>query len=137
MTFINSPPLEGCTPGFWRGGTGSELWNQVADPDWATAGGAGSNPFIHTKVFNEFFTPHGGLDGLTMFDLVSRGSGPDLERKTARMLVAAYLNASFGLNFGFTPQQLEDAWTAFVNGGGTDNTLFNQLAEANNRDCPL
>ena len=137
VTFTNTPPLHGCTPGFWQGGTGSLLWNQVSDPDWVTAGGAGTNPFIHTMLFNDFFTSHSNLDGLTMFDLVSTGGGPDLVRKTARMLVAGYLNASFGLNFGFTPQQLEDSWTAFVNGGGTNSTLFHQLSQANNRLCPI
>jgi len=137
VTFTNSPPLEGCTPGFWRGGSGSLLWNQISDSDWVAAGGNGFNPFRHETEFNTIFTAHSSLDDLTMFDLVRRGGGSDLVRKTARMLVAGYLNSSFGLNFGFSPQQLEDAWTAFVNGGGTDSTLFNQLAEANNRNCPL
>ena len=50
--------LAGCTPGFWQGGSGRVLWDQVNDPDWVARGGDGFNPFIHTTLFNSFFTPH-------------------------------------------------------------------------------
>jgi hypothetical protein len=132
------PPTEGCTPGFWAGGVGAEMWDQVNDPDWTANGAAGTNPFTHDTVFDTFFEIDSSLaNDLTMFDLVSTGGGPTLVRRTARMLVAAYLNASAGLNFGFTTEQLKTMWIAFVNGGETDDSLFNALEEANNRECPL
>src|SRR5207249_4894157 len=52
---------EGCTPGFWQGGVGSQLWNQVNDPDWTRRGGVGTNPFIQSTLFNSYFTPHSSL----------------------------------------------------------------------------
>jgi hypothetical protein len=144
ITITCIPLGEGCTPGFWQGGPannrsgGRSLWNTVNDPDWPAAGGLGFNPFIHTTVFSSFFTASGTpVDSMTMYQLVSSGGGSTLVQKTARMLVAAYLNASFGLNFGYTPAQLITAWNAFVAGGMTSDTLFNDLTAANNRDCPL
>jgi hypothetical protein len=48
----------GCTPGFWQGGRGSQLWNETNDPDWAAerlSGGSPFNPFVHSTLFNDFF----------------------------------------------------------------------------------
>jgi hypothetical protein len=94
-------PCEGCTPGFWQGGAGAPLWDEVNDTDWT---GADTNPFIHTTLFNDFFNATewpleagspdttSDLDGLTMYDLVSSGGTSDSARRAARDMVAAYLN---------------------------------------------
>jgi hypothetical protein len=141
--FGNFAPREGCTPGFWQGGLGSTLWNSVNDPDWTAHGGAGTNPFIHTTLFNSFFTAYtgdqGSLAGLSMFDLVSTGGGPQPAVKAARMVVAAYLNASFGISYPFTTTQISQMWTDAVNAGTSDAFLnvFNTLGAANNLGCPI
>lgn len=128
--------LEGCTPGFWQGGTGSELWNTVNDPDWTAAGGAGSNPYIHTTSFNSFF---GGTDlpgNPTMMELVSSGGGESNQQKAARSLVAAFLNSSFGMSYPYTTTELHSMWNA----ADTDAEfleLHNLLDAANNEGCPI
>ncbi len=138
-------PAEGCTPGFWQGGFGSKLWNEVNDPQWNAAGGAGTNPFIHTTLFNDFFEPHADLAGVTMFDLVSTGGGPNPVRKAARDVVAAYLNSSFGMDFPLTPSEIDALWTEAVtgvdqNGDGvviTFEELHLMLAAFNQLGCPI
>ena len=130
---------EGCTPGFWQGGVGAALWNILNDPDWTAAGGDGTNPYAHDTLFNEFFTPHASLDGLSMFDLASSGGGGNPVQRAARSLVAAYLNASFGMGYPFTTAQLEQMWDdAITDGGGKAfNDLHNLLDEANNLGCSI
>ena len=132
---------EGCTPGFWQGGNGSHLWNTVNDPQWTAAGGDGTNPFIHTTLFNSFFAPHPFLNGTTvdeMLELVGTGGGDVWAQKTARDVVAAYLNASFGLDYGLTPQQIKDKWAAAVAGGDTAlEALHNELGPLNEQGCSL
>lgn len=138
--YLKSCAYHGCTPGFWQGGDGSKLWNAVDDPDWTGAGGQGSNPFIHTTLFNSFFTPHPDLAGLTMMDLVGTGGGPNPVRKAARSLVAAYLNASFGImmNYPLTPGELSSLWTAAVNTGTpTFSDLHTMLDGYNNLGSPF
>ncbi|MDO8613298.1 MAG: SpaA isopeptide-forming pilin-related protein [Dehalococcoidia bacterium] len=138
--FHNIPPREGCTPGFWQGGAGSVLWNTSPDAQWTAAGGVGNPPFIHTTLFNSFFTPHSGLAGLSMFDLVSTGGGSDNFRKAARSLVAAYLNASFGLDYPFNTATLIAMWNAANDGDDSDGeflALHTTLNTANQLGCPL
>lgn len=140
LSHLESCAYHGCTPGFWQGGDGSKLWNAVDDPDWTGAGGQGSNPFIHTTLFNSFFTPHPDLDGLTMMDLVGTGGGPNPVRKAARSLVAAYLNASFGImmNYPLTPGEVSSLWTAAVGGGPpTFSDLHTMLNDYNNLGSPF
>lgn len=135
-TFVNAV-LEGCTPGFWQGGNdfgtagGKWLWNEVNDPDWTASGGAGTNPYIWTTFFNSFFTPYSGLDGFTMMDLVGTGGGPNDYQKAARSLVAAYLNASWGVNFAYTTTELYQMWTDAVTSGNF-LALHTELDAANN-----
>jgi len=130
---------EGCTPGFWQGGNGEKLWNEPNDPDWTDAGGEGSNPYIWTTPFNSFFTSHPDLDDLTMMDLVGKGGGNNDVRKAARSLVAAYLNASFGMNYPLTPGELSSLWTAAVDDGSDEAfmALHLELDEYNNYGCDL
>ncbi len=138
-------PAEGCTPGFWQGGLGRTLWNEVNDPDWTAHGGTGTNPFIHTTLFNDFFEPHPDLAGLDMFDLVSSGGGPNPVRKAARSVVAAYLNASFGLDYPLTTTEIDQLWTEAVTGvdqnGDGDVITFEELhlmlAAFNQLGCPI
>jgi hypothetical protein len=133
------PTDEGCTPGFWQGGFGSQLWNVLSDADWTAAGGVGANPFAHDTLFNSFFTAHTSLDGLTMLDIVGTGGGSAWPQKTARDVVAAYLNASFGLDYPFTAAEIWDMWDDAVTAGTTSafRSLHVTLDEANNLGCPI
>jgi len=130
---------EGCTPGFWQGGFGSQLWNVLNDPDWTAAGGVGTNPYAHDTLFNSFFTAHSSLNGLTMLDIVGTGGGSAWPRKTARDVVAAYLNTSFGLDYPFTADEIWNMWDAAVTLGTTSafRSLHLTLDEANNLGCPI
>ena len=129
-------PFEGCTPGFWQGGNdfgtagGKWLWNEILDPQWVASGGAGFNPYIWTTLFNDFFAPYGGLAGFDMMDLVGTGGGPDDFQKAARMLVAAYLNSSWGMNYPYTTAELKDMWADAVTSGDFAS-LHNTLGTAN------
>jgi uncharacterized repeat protein (TIGR01451 family) len=136
---VECPGGEGCTPGFWQGGVGIKLWNTSPDAQWTAAGGVGNPPFIQTTLFNNFFTPHAFLNGRTMLDLVGTGGGPNPVRKAARMLVAAYLNTSFGLSYPFSTAQLSAAWTAAVNDGSPAafQALHLLLGAANELGCNI
>jgi hypothetical protein len=139
--FHNIPPREGCTPGFWQGGAGSPLWDTFPnDPQWLSVINAGTtNPFQHSTLFESFFAdPGSATNGLTMFDLVSTGGGSNPVRKAARDLVAAYLNASAGLDFPFTTAQLIAKWNDAIAPGGYSFTDFHlEVAPANQLGCPL
>ncbi len=132
---------EGCTPGFWQGAIGTSdkgrwMWDEANDPDWTAAGGSGTNPYIHTTLFNDFFTSHPDLDGLTMMDIVGTGGGPDPVRKAARSLVAAYLNTSFGMNYPLNTTELHNLWNdAIIHGTFLD--LHIMLDDYNNLGCSL
>jgi hypothetical protein len=135
-----TPVNEGCTPGFWQGGVGAELWDENNDPDWVAAGGGGFNPFIHDTVFNDFFTPPapGSLGTLEMFELVGTGGGSSPARRAMRQLVAAYLNASFGMSYPYTTTQLESMWaTAVASDNAALGALATQLGTANELGCPI
>jgi hypothetical protein len=96
--------INGCTPGFWQGGTGSQLWDVAGDPDWR---GVYAQPYTHatkffgntppyTSPFKRGRVPAGDIpNAATMFELVSTGGGSTDARKAARSAVAAYLNASY------------------------------------------
>jgi uncharacterized repeat protein (TIGR01451 family) len=139
---VNIPVL-GCTPGFWQGGAGSQQWDQTNDPDWT---GLGTNPFVHTTLFNGFFNAvtNPRLIGLTMYKLVSMGGTSDNARKAARNMVAAYLNESaFPEDFpAESLAQLEADWYAAVAGGDAALLAFHiQVGAWNNPAepgfCPL
>jgi energy-coupling factor transporter ATP-binding protein EcfA2 len=102
--WVNERLGEGCTPGFWQGGNGSQLWNVSNDSDWTPSG---ENPFYHETDFNDVFDPDATFDA-EMFDLVSTGGGESNERKAMRSLVAAYLNAQ--IEAGAQAVQLFDSW---------------------------
>ncbi len=146
-------PNQGCTPGFWQGGAGSIQWDEVNDPDWT---GEGTNPYIHTTLFNDFFNDAGDvngngltdvdprLDGLTMYDLVSTGGGSDPAVKAARDMVAAYLNET-AFPVGFPAVSLNDLlimWYDAVAGGDTALNAFHNTVSGWNAPeppgfCPL
>jgi len=129
------PGGEGCTPGAWQGGNGAFRWDEMPDPQWNPPNG---NPFYHETLFNAFFTPWGSLDGLTMYDLVSRGGGRDDARKAARSLVAAYLNASHGdVDYPLTTAELEALWNDAVAGNTAFIDLHTNLDTLNNLGCEL
>lgn len=144
-TTVVPPPVttptvarHGCTPGFWsNNGTsraaGGGWWDAASDPQWAAAGGHGTNPFTHTTLFNSFFAPQTRLAGLTMFAILN-GGGSDVARRTARQLIAAYLNASFG-PYAHTPAQLRSMWSAAVAGGNVTLRTLNELLDDTNSEC--
>jgi hypothetical protein len=143
FTFINTP-VQGCTPGFWQGGNdfetagGKWLWNDLPDPEWPLSGGMGTNPYKWETQFNSFFTPYGALSSFDMMTLVGTGGGSDDFQKAARDLVAAYLNASWGMAYAYTTAELETMWTNTVNTGDF-MTLHLLLDAANNAPggCPI
>jgi len=138
------PPItsgaHGCTPGFWgnNGATGAAggvaWWNTASDPQWTSNGGAGSNPFTHTTLFNSFFAPHARLAGVTMWDLVNGSGGPDPARQAGRQLIAAYLNASFGA-YTFSTTQLRTMWSGAVAGGDPALRALATLLDDTNTRC--
>jgi hypothetical protein len=139
--WVNSPN-QGCTPGFWQGGAGSQLWNEVNDPQWTYGG---TNPYIHTTLFNDFFngTVDPDLAGFTMYDLVSTGGGSNSDQKAARDMVAAYLNES-AFPAAFPASSLADLtamWYAAVAGGDAALDSFHNLVGSWNSPnpgfCPL
>ena len=161
-TFVNVP-AQGCTPGFWQGGPdkpdakaggsllwdGSDVmpWGEVilppphVDAQWTASGGQGGNPYIHGDDFHAFF---GGYNpgAYTMFELVDTGGGSENWRKAARSLVAAYLNASWGMNYAYTTAELAQMWTD-ASSSADFLALHTLLDDANNHfgnpagDCPI
>jgi hypothetical protein len=117
--FVNTP-AQGCTPGFWQGGSdggqagGQWLWNEVQDPQWKLSGGQGWNPYIWTTPFNSFFNPYPGLTGFDMMSLVGTGGGSLDYQKLARDVVAAYLNASWGMAYAYSPAEVAAIWADAV-----------------------
>jgi hypothetical protein len=119
--FVNRPPNEGCTPGFWQGGNGIELWNNPDDPlsdavEAALVGyGLGSfdpltEDFYTGAVFADIF---GGTDTRTLLEIVGIGGGPDFEDKAKRDLIAALLNAvDAEINYPYTVAQILDDFFA-------------------------
>jgi hypothetical protein len=73
-----------------------------------------------------------------MFELIDTGGGSEDWRKAARSLVAAYLNASWGVAYAFTTSELEDMWAKAVDTGNFLQ-LHNILDAANNAPggCPI
>lgn len=134
-TFVNAV-LEGCTPGFWQGGSsggqagGQWLWNQVNDPDWVASEGIPYNPYIHTTAFCAEFGC-GNSGDMWYYVNPSMWLVNDDFHKAARSLTAAYLNASWGMNYPYTTTELKAMWTtALAQGKLLD--LHNLLDAANN-----
>jgi len=145
-TFYNTY-FEGCTPGFWQGGStknesagGQWLWNtdgfftgSQSDPDWLASGGAlPGNPYNHADSFEGYFGGAGSDDMWYYInpDLWGQGNNDDYH-KAARDLVAAYLNASWGVNYPYTTTQLKGMWADAVLSGDFAS-LHNTLDTANN-----
>lgn len=143
---INVPCGDGCTPGFWQGGAGAELWDEFEDPEWDAGNYATQfNPFTHDTKFNTFFPAWtlSALDGVEMFDLVDSGGTSVWAIKAARDMVAAYLNESaFPSSFPATSlADLTAMWYAAVNGGDAGLEAFHNLVSGWNDplegSCPL
>ena len=140
--FVFIPPMEGCTPGFWQGGVGLYLWDEAPiDPDWlAASGDALGNPFTTTDLFTSFFPPSldPTVDAMTMVDIVGTGGTSNWARKAARDLIAAYLNASFGIDYPYSTSEILADWSTAVSGGTNGFKVFHtQYDTANNLGCPL
>ncbi|HET9555316.1 MAG TPA: hypothetical protein VFP50_20290 [Anaeromyxobacteraceae bacterium] len=121
-TFVNAP-LQGCTPGFWQGGNdfgtagGKWLWNEDADPQWLASGGTPNNPYIWTTGFCAFFGGCAGTETMWYFVNPDGWVVNDDFHKAARSLVAAYLNASWGMAYPYATGQLETMWASAVASG--------------------
>jgi hypothetical protein len=147
-TFVNAP-LQGCQPDIWLAGNGVEagggfgFWDSLPDPDWR---GVNAQPFAHRTNFCEFF---GGCIGeKSMLDYISDASinadGKAFD-KAARSLIAAYLNASWGMNYAYSTTQLRVKWIAALETSEQLLDLFSELDAANRAfsrsegipDCPI
>ncbi|GLC24100.1 SdrD B-like domain-containing protein [Roseisolibacter agri] len=113
LDFLNQPN-QGCTPGFWQGGFGIDLWNTVNDPQWGPPRitNGSTNPFIQTTLFNSFFEPAPELVGETMLGIVGTGGTDDEARKAARSLIAGYLNTTALSAYPFSQSELVSKWSA-------------------------
>jgi len=126
---------QGCTPGFWQGGVGFDMWDEPNDPDFSPPGANGG--FYHPLPFNDFFTPVASLDGLTMIDIVGTGGGRDPAQRAARSLIAAYLNAlADGVTYDYTTAELVALWDDAV-ANETFKALNDDLDEKNNLGADL
>jgi hypothetical protein len=122
-TFVNAV-LQGCTPGFWQGGSaggqagGQWLWNEDNDPQWVASGGIPYNPYIHDTNFCGYFGC-GGATSSTMWYYVNPNlwTVNDDFSKAARSMTAAYLNASWGMNYPYSTSELQTMWTDAFNTG--------------------
>jgi hypothetical protein len=150
--FVNTP-TQGCTPGFWQGGTaggqagGRWLWDENDselgyDPEWVASGGAGWNPYVHDTGFCGFFgcaEPH----DMWYFVNPDEWDFNDDFHKAARSLTAGYLNASWGMAYAYDITELMDMWaTAVANPFDPDVgflALHTLLDGANNAigGCPI
>ena len=136
--------FEGCPADFWRGtpenGTegGRWLWNDVIDPDWYAAGGEDANPNIWIYGFNTFFTPMPELAASTMMSLLDGSEHVEDYEKAAGALVAAYLNASWGMAYPYSKEELAAKWDTAVKTGNFFD-LRTELERANNgvAGCPI
>jgi hypothetical protein len=108
---------ESCTPGFWQGGKGIQLWDsagdQLAIDLGASLGALGygtGDPFWTDALVGDFFAPS-GFDGEMLIDIVGSGGTNDPERKAMRDLIAALLNAEDDeINY---PDDVDDVMTAW------------------------
>lgn len=136
--------FEGCPAGFWRGAPedGSEggrwLWNDVIDPEWSAAGGQGANPNIWIYGFNTYFTPMPELTTATMMSILDESEQVEDYEKAAGALVAAYLNASWGMAYPYSTEELGAKWDTAVRTGNFLD-LQTELEHANNAagGCPV
>lgn len=126
--------VKGCSPGFWQGGNGRWLWNDANDPDWK---GNGANPYSHNTSFNSFFAPYPSTNGFEMFNFVRGGGGPNDWRKAARNVVAGYLNASYGMNYPYSPAEVKQMWADAVSGSISFMDVHEILGQANTYGCPI
>jgi hypothetical protein len=132
-TFVNAV-LQGCTPGFWQGGSaggqagGQWLWDEVNDPQWVASGGIPYNPYIHTTAFCTEFSCGNSGDMWYYINPNMWDVNNDFH-KAARSMTAAYLNASWGMNYPYTTDELKQMWLDY---SGDYLTLHNLLDAANN-----
>ena len=126
--------IDACTPGFWQGGRGAELWQVASDSDWK---GRLAQPFNHATSFNSVFTSHSAMKSETMLSTIMNGGTEVAANKAGRSLVAGYLNTSYKTGYPWSQQQLKDKWTAAVKSGDAALlALHEELDRANNDfDC--
>jgi hypothetical protein len=141
VTPTPTPQSLGCTPGFWQGGAGIQLWNDPPqDPQWVAAHFVYDQPYQTVTQFNSFFTPYTPFGTKRMIDFVGSGGGGNDATKAARDVVAGYLNASrFGDLYPYSRDDIEDMWAdAVANPIGPNGfkQLHTILGPANELGCP-
>ncbi|HLA99538.1 MAG TPA: hypothetical protein VJL34_13885, partial [Anaerolineales bacterium] len=121
----------------WDGDPFDAGYPVYPDPDWVASGGMGSNPYIHADDFWTFFDGF-NPGAFTMFELVDTGGGEQDWRKLARDVVVAYLNASWGMAYAYTPAEVAAIWITASN-DGTFLYWHTILDAANNAPggCPI
>jgi hypothetical protein len=137
--FVNNPPLEGCTPGYWKNNRTS-LWDNIGD-SLVTKMPAGLE-FITTTDFQAYFglsdadMAAAGIPlGTTMEGAINLGGGEG--KKLARHGVTGLLNFADGINYGVDGiDSFTDLYNALGNAYLTYvyEPLATQIATANNRD---
>ena len=149
VPFVNIPPPEGCTPGFWGGGTGAFMWDETSDPVVQALIAAGvtvaSNP--HDTLWHPVFSltpnPSDNLpDGVTLFGTTpqggeAKGGGNAKVARfgTANLLNAAAQDAALLPGFGLSVPEVIALVQAAWNGG--DAQALTDLVTAANKDCPF
>jgi len=111
---------QGCTPGYWK--QKQHFGNWVGYSPYPT------RTLFADAGFEDVFP------GMTLLQVLGQGGGGI--KALGRHVVAALLNASYGLDYGMTPQQIIDAFNATVPDGDIEG-LHKQLAGANESGCPL
>ena len=118
VTFVNKPPGEGCTPGFWKNSVGS----------WPAG-------YLPSADFDATFGVNGFNPNISLFTALGLGSGA--KNALARHAVAALLSsATSGINYEMSTAGV----IAVVQGGFTSGDYEgakNVLAALNERSCPL
>ncbi|MEN8115042.1 MAG: hypothetical protein ABFS21_11720, partial [Actinomycetota bacterium] len=134
------PPDEGCTPGFWQGGTGEPLWDGVADPLAADVTLALSTQVVYPlPVADVFYTDaeyndiFGGTDTRTLLEIVGTGGGSDFENKAKRDMIAALLNSvDDEVNYPYSVNQIVHDFFVI----GDYEAFHTKYGAANELGCP-
>lgn len=110
--------LEGCTPGYWK--QTQHFGNWVG--------------YNQSDMYDDVF---GAGPAITLLEAAESGGNTNSEA-LLRHSVAALLNAAGDVNYAYSEQQVIDmVYAAWMGTEEDRQALHIQLAEANERDCPL
>ena len=120
---------EGCTPGYWKQSQHFGNWADPYDPaDTFVGAGPTGGPYF------EAVAGHGTV---TLLQVLQQGGGG--WHAAGRHLVAALLNASSGIDFAYSPDEVvtafQTAWNS--NPQGDPSALKEMFEDYNELGCPL